>query len=187
MVWLVLGVLLWSGLHFLPMAARPLRAACIDRVGEGPYKGLFSLGLIGAIALMVMGWGQMAPIPVYAPPDWSRAVASPLMLVAFILFVASGVPTHLKRVLRHPQLTGLAVWAAAHLLANGDRRALILFGGLGAWALVSMLLLNRRDGEWQKPEPLPLSAELKPVVGGLVGFGLLFFAHAWLFGVSPAP
>jgi len=187
MVWLVLGVLLWSGLHFLPMAARPLRAACIDRVGEGPYKGLFSLGLIGAIVLMVTGWGQTAPIPLYSPPDWTRLVASPLMLVAFVLFAASAVPTNLKRVLRHPQLTGFAVWAAAHLLANGDRRAWVLFGGLGAWAIVSILLLNRRDGAWQKPEPVPLAAEVKPVVGGLVGFGLLFFAHTWLFGVSPAP
>lgn len=187
MVWLVLGVLVWSGLHFIPMAARPLREVCIGRVGDGPYKGLFALGLIGTIVLMVVGWGRAAPIPVYAPPDWGRAVASPMMLVAFTLFVASGVPTNLKRFLRHPQLTGLAVWAAAHLLANGDRRSFVLFGGLGAWALVSMLLLNRRDGAWQKPASLPLSAELKPVVGGVLAFGLLFFAHSYLFGVSPTP
>jgi uncharacterized membrane protein len=187
MVWLVLGILIWSGVHFVPMAARPLRSASVARIGEGPYKGLFALSLIGAIALMVTGWGQAAAAPVYSPPAWGRAALTPLMLAAFTLFAASAVPTNLKRVLRHPQLTGFGLWAGAHLLANGDRRSLVLFGGLGCWAVVSMLLLNRRDGAWQKPEPLPWSAELKPVIGGIVAFAVLFFAHTWLFGVSPAP
>ena len=187
MIWLVLGVVIWSGVHFIPMAARPLRSACIARIGEGPYKGLFALSLIGAIALMVTGWGQVAQAPVYAAPAWGRAALTPLMLLAFSLFAASAVPTNLKRMLRHPQLTGFALWAGSHLLANGDGRSLVLFGGLGVWAVVSMLLLNRRDGAWEKPEPLPWSAELKPVVGGVVGFGVVFVAHAWLFGVSPAP
>ena len=187
MAWLVLGVLVWSGVHFIPMAARPLRAACIERIGEGPYKGIFALSLVGAIVLMVTGWGRTAPVPLYTPPGFGATLASPLMLVAFALFAASAVPTNLKRVLRHPQLTGFALWAATHLLANGDRRSLVLFGGLGLWAVVSILLLNRRDGAWQKPEPVPWSAEVKPLVGGIVGFALLYFAHTWLFGVSPAP
>jgi uncharacterized membrane protein len=187
MGWLVLGVLLWSAVHFIPMAARPLRGSLIERIGEGPYKGTFALTLVGSIVLMVMGWGRVAPVSVYAAPGWGVTAATPLMFVALVLFVASGVPTNLKRFLRHPQLTGFALWAGAHLLANGESRSVVLFGGLGAWALVAILLINRRDGAWQKPDPLPLSAELKPLIGALVGFAVLFFAHPYLFGVSPLP
>jgi uncharacterized membrane protein len=109
------------------------------------------------------------------------------MVVALVLFAASGVPTNLKRVLRHPQLAGVATWAGAHLLANGDSRSLVLFGGIGLWALASMRLINRRDGAWQKPGALPLSADLKPLIAGIVAFALVYLAHPWIAGVSAAP
>ncbi len=89
--------------------------------------------------------------------------------------------------IRHPQLTGFAIWAGAHLLANGDRQSLILFGGLGLWAVLAILFINRRDGAWVKPDPLPMTAEVKPLAIAIVGFAVLFFAHPWLFGVSPLP
>lgn len=187
MVWLVLGVILWSGVHFLPVVGVGARKRLIDRLGEQPYKGLFALSLVAAIALMVLGWRSSGSVGVYAAPSWGAAAAIFLMGVALLLFVASGVPTNLKRVLRHPQLTGFAIWAAAHLLANGDRRSLVLFGGLGLWAVLMMLLLNRRDGAWQKPASLPMSAEVKPLVGTVVAFALLFFAHPYIAGVSLIP
>ena len=185
MIWLVFGVVLWGGLHLLPVVGVEARKGLIGRIGEQPYKGLFALSLVVAIVLMVVGWRSSEPVGVYATPPWGAAAAIFLMGVA--LFVASGVPTNLKRLLRHPQLTGFAIWAAAHLLANGDRRSLVLFGGLGLWAVVTMLLLNRRDGAWEKPESLPLSAEVKPLVGMVVAFVLLFFAHPYIAGVSPIP
>jgi hypothetical protein len=101
-----------------------------------------------------------------------------------VLFVGSNVPTNLKRIVRHPQLTGVAVWGIAHLLANGDLRSLVLFGGIGLWAVVAMVAINRRDGAWEKPEPLPLAAELKPLVGGIVAYGVLVLAHPYIAGVS---
>jgi len=183
-LWLFLGVALWSGLHLLPSVGRNARAALIARLGEGPYKGLFSLGLIGAIALMVVGFRGTPPSLVYAPPAVAYTLAKPLMFVAFVLFLASGVPTNIKRFLRHPQLTGVALWSGTHLLANGEGRSLLLFGGLGLWALVSMVCINRRDGAWVKPEPLPASAELKPLVAGVVGFAIFWFAHPWIAGVA---
>jgi uncharacterized membrane protein len=121
------------------------------------------------------------------PLEWGVTVADLLVFVAFVLFAASALPSNLKRIVRHPQLTGVAVWAGSHLLANGDLRSLVLFGGLGAWAIVAMLLLNGRDGPWRKPAALPLVAELKPVLGAGVAYAVLFFAHAYVIGVSPMP
>lgn len=184
MICLVLGVLLWSVVHLFPALGTTTRAAWIEKLGEGPYKGLFSLALVAAIVLMVFGWRSTPPVAVYAPLIASGTVSNVLVFVALLLFLASGVPTNIKRFIRHPQLTGLVVWAASHLLANGDGRSLALFGGLGVWGVVEILALNRRDGAWQKPEPLPLAAEVKPVVAGVIGFAIFYFAHPWLSGIS---
>ena len=187
MVWLVLGVLIWSAAHLMKSVAIPFRQRIVDAVGAEPYRGLFSIVLVGAIALMVVGWRSTVPTAAYTPPAWTTWITNLAMLVAFLLFVASGVPTNIKRFLRHPQLTGLVLWAVGHLCSNGEWRSLVLFGGLGLWGLVSMVTINRRDGAWNKPEPLPASAELKVVVGGVVAFALLYLAHPWIAGVSPMP
>jgi uncharacterized membrane protein len=184
---LVLGVLIWSAVHLLPSAGASVRAGLVERLGEDKYKGLFALSIVVSVVLMVFGWRSTDPSPVYTTPAWSILVSDVLMFVALLLFLASALPTNLKRVLRHPQLTGVAIWAGAHLLSNGDTRSLVLFGGIGAWAVVAMLAVNQRDGAWRKPEPLPLSAELKPLVAAIVAFVVLFLVHPWIAGVSPMP
>jgi uncharacterized membrane protein len=186
MALLVFGVLLWSGTHMLPIFAAPLRARVADSLGNA-YPGVFSLSILASIVAMVFGWRATVPSPLYVAPGVTVLLTDGLMFVALLLFIASGVPTNLKRILRHPQLTGVALWAAAHLLSNGDSRSIVLFGGLGLWAVVAMFGINRRDGAWEKPEALPMSAELKPLVGALVVYALLFFAHPWIAGVSPMP
>jgi len=184
MTYLILGLLIWSGVHFVPSLATSLRAGCIARVGEGPYKALFALSLVGGIVLMALGWRSTAPTPVYAVPTWGATAAQLAMFVSLVFFLGSGVPTNLKRQVRHPQLTGVALWGGGHLLANGDVRSLILFGGIALWALLEMAFINRRDGAWQKLEPLPLSAELKPLVAAAVAYAVLVFAHPYIAGVS---
>ena len=186
MAFLILGVVVWSGVHLIPSLGAPMRAAAIERIGEGPYKGLFALSIVGAIALMVLGWRSASYVAVYGPPAWGISFANVGMFASLVLFVGSNFPTNLKRIVRHPQLTGVAVWAIAHLLGNGDLRSLVLFGGIGLWAVVAMVSINRRDGAWEKPEPLPLAAELKPLVAGIVAYLLLVFAHPYIAGVSPS-
>jgi len=105
-----------------------------------------------------------------------------------MIFLGSAVPTNLKRVLRHPQLLGVAIWSAAHLLSNGADRWLVLFGGLGSWSVLEMLAINRRDGARQQPEPVPVAAELKSLVAAVVAFAVLYFAHPYITGVPiPTP
>jgi len=186
MIWLILGVLFFTAIHVLPTAPTA-RGRAVERLGERPYKGLFSLVALGGIVLIVIGWRSSVPSALYAPPGWGAAVAHPLVFVALLLFVASNLRTNLKRLIRHPQLTGVATWAGAHLLANGDSRSLVLFGGIGLWAVVEIGLLNRRDGAWQRPDPLPLVAELKPLIGAAAVFAILFLAHPYIAGVSPLP
>jgi len=187
MIGLILGMLLWSGAHLVPSVARPFRASLVDSLGAQKYQGLFAVVILTALALIIFGWRSTAPVPVYAVPSWGRMAALLLVLPALVLFIASGIPTNIKRIVRHPQLAGVVVWSAGHLLANGESRSLVLFGGIGVWALIEMATLNRRDGAWQRPEPTPLVGDLKPVVAAVVAYALLLFAHPYLAGVSVMP
>lgn len=119
----------------------------------------------------------------YHPPGWGHTAAVPLVFLAFFLFAASLQKTNVKRFVRHPQLAGVAVWAGAHLLSNGDSRSLVLFGTLGVWALLEMPLISRREGPWERPPSEAFMAELKPFVACAVGFAVFLGLHPYLFGV----
>ncbi len=186
MTWLVLGVLLWSAVHLLPSAGAPVRARAVERLGQA-YRGVFALAILASIGLMVLGWRSTLPMAVYAPPAWGSAAANVLVFVALLLFAASGMTTNIKRVIQHPQLTGVATWAAAHLLSNGEFRSLVLFGGLGLWAIAAILFINHRDGAWKKPEPQPMAGEWKPLAAAIVGYAVLYLLHPYIAGVSATP
>lgn len=187
MILLASGVLLWSCAHLLPGAGGSIRARLISRLGEGPYKGLFALTIVASLVMMVMGWRSATFEYLYAPPSWGPWATEVLVFVGLYLLVGVGspAPSNVKRLVRHPQLTGVATWAGAHLLANGDARSAILFGGIGAWSILAMLFINRRDGAWTKPDPVPASRELRPLAQTIVMYGLLFFVHPYFTGVAP--
>jgi len=182
---LVLGIVLWSVVHFVPAVAAGFRKNLIAKIGEKPYKGLFAVFMVLALYLVISGWKATIPVNLYLPPVWGRHVTALLMLVAFVLFLAPYHATNVKRFLRHPQLTGVIVWGIGHLLANGESRSIVLFGGLTAWAFIEILLLNRRDGAWVKPDPVPAKKDVILVVAGLTFYLIVAFSHRWLFGFSP--
>lgn len=187
MVLLIAGVLLWSVVHLFPSVLPNTRANLIGKLGYGPYRGLFALDILIALVLIVIGWRAADVELVYAPPLFGSPVVTVLMFVSFVLFAAANAPGNIKRMLRHPMLTGTVVWSVAHLLANGDSRSVVLFGGIGLWALISIFTINRRDGEWAKPEAVPLVRDAMTVVGSVVIFAIVLFLHPYLFGVSPLP
>jgi len=185
MVWLCVGVLLWMAVHFIPSVARGLRTSLVERVAENPYKGIFALTLVLSIALMIIGWRSTTPEFMYVPPTWGAPLTSILMLIAVLLFGAAHQPTRVKRFIRHPQLTGMGVWSLSHLLANGDSRSLVLFGGLGLWALVELPLISRREGAWERANGPALSVEIRGIFISAVIFFVLVFLHPYFAGVSP--
>ena len=106
------------------------------------------------------------------------------MLVALILFAAAFLKTNIKRYLRHPQLTSVLLWSVGHLLANGDSRSVILFGAMGVWSVIAMLAINRRDGVRQKPDAVPVSRDLIPVIVGVVLYAVAGWVHPYIAGVA---
>lgn len=187
MVILACGVALWSAAHFLPSAAPEARAKAIAMAGRRPYRGAFSAVVALSLALMVWGYRGADFTPVYQPPVWGVHVNNLLMLFAVYLVGVGGMKGRLATKLRHPMLTGVFVWSAAHLLANGDQASILLFGGMGLWAAGMMWMINRRDGAWTPPEAGGLGAEIKLIFITVAIYSVIVFTHGWLLGVNPFP
>jgi uncharacterized membrane protein len=150
MTLLILGLALWWGAHLFKRLAPEQRAGMGDK-----GKGLVAVLLVLSVVLMVVGY-RGAEGPVY----WGRSPAlvginNLLMLVAFYFYAASGSKLWLATKVRHPQLIGFKIWAASHLLVNGDLASFILFGGLLAWAVVEVILINRAQPDWTPPVQAP--------------------------------
>lgn len=177
MSWIILiaGVALWWGAHLFKRIA-PARRAALGEAAKGPI----AIALIVSVVLMVIGY-RGAEGPVW----WGRSPAltginNLLMLLAIYLFAASGMKTAITRRIRHPQLTGFKAWAVAHLLVNGDLVSFVLFGGLLAWAVVEVILINRAQPAWTPPEPAPMRKEIIALVATLVVFAVVAWIHTWL-------
>ena len=124
---------------------------------------------------------------VYALPAGTRIVAFVLICISLIVIGAAHHRSSIKRVFRHPMLTGVFIWATAHLLVNGTTRAVVLFGGLGIWALLEILLINKREGPYEKPAAPGFSEELKGMFFSAGILLLLLFLHPYFAGVTPFP
>ncbi|MCG7980300.1 MAG: NnrU family protein [Candidatus Thiodiazotropha endolucinida] len=186
MTLLLIGLTLWAGVHLFPSLLPQVRDGLIKRIGDGPYQGLFALLILTGVVLIVFGWRGTVPTQVYAPPAGLRHAAMLLVVIGFILMAAASFPrTRVKRLIRHPQLTGVLLWALAHLLANGDSRSLLLFSVMAIWTVTSMLLINRRDGDWVKPETtMAWYGELLVVVTGVGVAVLILRFHYHIAGVA---
>jgi uncharacterized membrane protein len=182
---LIAGVVFWSIAHLVPAAAPGFRADLAGKFGEGPYKGLFTVDIVIALALIIFGWKAATPAAIYVPPMFDSPVPTAFLIMAVLLFVASITPNNLKRYIRHPQMFAVIFWGIGHLLSNGDSRSVVLFGGFIAWAILEIIFINKRDGDWKKPESVGITKDIVTAVFTAAVFATLLYFHASLFGVSP--
>lgn len=181
---LISGLLLWSIVHFIPSIGIAFKTACISRFGNKLYMAVFSLLIVLSLVLIVLGWRSTIPEYLYSLPPLVKPVALILIVISFLLFGAAKYQTRIKSVVRHPQLASVVTWSIAHLLLNGDSRAVVLFGGLGCWAVLEMIFINRRQGQWIKPENPAWKVEIKGAVISLVIFTVAVFLHPYFAGVA---
>ncbi len=178
---LIAGLALFLGIHVLPMIPS-LRAALLARWGEPRYKGVFSLIAAVGLALIVAGYALADDrTQLFAPFPAARTIAPFAMVVSFILFAAANMRGHLRRIVRHPMLLGLLLWASVHLLANGDRAGTVLFGAFLAYAIVDLVSAIRR-GAVKAFVPVP-KHDVIAVVGGAAVALAVMTLHRILFGV----
>jgi uncharacterized membrane protein len=176
---LVLGLVLWIVSHLFKRLAPGPRA----RMGEMPGKMAVTVLSLAALILMVIGYRRADVEPVYTPLPGMGHLTDLLMLGALFLFGLSHSKGRLRARVRHPMLLSVIVWAVAHLLVNGDLASIVLFGGLGLWAAVSILLINAQ-GAWVRPAPGGLRGDAIALAVAVVLYGLIAGIHIWL-GYSP--
>ena len=182
---LSIGLLVWVAVHLFPSVLPVMRESLITRMGNMVYQGVFALCILAGLLLIVFGWRNAVPTQVYVPPAAMREPGILLVVAGFILMAASNFPaTRIKRFIRHPQLSGVLLWAIAHLLMNGDSRSLLVFAVIGLWAVVAMLTINRRDGAWIRPDP-PAGwvPEILILAAGIALAALTGYFHQYLAGV----
>ena len=146
---LVAGLVLFLGMHLFTTQRGP-RASLIERLGEGPYKLGYSV--VSALGLVLLAYGfalyrRADWVNVWLPPVWTRHLALPLVWAAFVCLAAAYLPGRIKSALKHPMLVSVKIWAASHLLANGDLGSILLFGSILVWAVLARISVKRRRDE----------------------------------------
>lgn len=187
MVLMVIGLLVFIGMHSVSIVAEDFRNRLAAR-SELAWKAGYGLISLVGIVLICQGYAEarLDPTLLYAPPLWLRHVAALLLLPVFILFLAPYLPGRIKTATKHPQLIALKLWAVAHLLVNGTLADVVLFGALLAWAVVDRISLKRRE-----PRTVPAIPEsgVNDVILVVVGLGIYVVFAMWLhyalIGVAP--
>jgi uncharacterized membrane protein len=184
---MILGLALFFGVHILT-TQRDLRARFVTSMGEGGYKIFYSVASIAGLALIVWGFAHYRAtgwIDVWSPPTAFKHITVALMLPAVILVVASYIRGRIYTTLKHPMLAGVKLWAAAHLLANGDLGSIILFGSFLAWAVFDRISLKRRSDGGAPPIPVggPTNDLIAVAVGIIAYLALAFAFHPVVIGV----
>ncbi|MEW6254444.1 MAG: NnrU family protein [Pseudomonadota bacterium] len=185
MVMMLLGLVVFLGVHMVS-SLRGVRAALVGALGEGPYKGFYSLLSVSGLLLTAYGfalWRAQGPEQIWVPPLGLRHLSLLLMVFSCIFLVAAYVPSHIRTRLKHPMLVGVKTWALAHLLANGDVASMTLFLAILAWAVYDRISLKRRAAQIPSA-PKGYGGDAVAVVGGLVLYALLAFVfHPYVIGV----
>lgn len=181
MTLLILGLALWIAGHFFKRALPGVR----EGLGDAG-KGVSAVIILAGVVLMVIGYRGWYSDLAYVPPSWGIHLNNLLMLVSVFLFGLGSSKSPLRSKMRHPMLTGVIVWAVAHLLVNGDWASVVLFGTLAVWAVAEMLVINAKEPVYHRFEGGSLGGTVRLFVISIVVFAVIAGIHAWI-GYWPFP
>jgi len=191
MALLVLGIVVFLGMHLLRVVAPGLRASVIERNGKNAWMGIYTLISLIGLCLIVYGFGEARAVTgmLYNPPVFLKHISLLLMLLAFICLAAGFLPAgRIAVALKHPQILSIKIWALAHLLANGETSSVLLFGSFLAWAVIMRISMKRRQRAGELVLPVFRSAryDLFAILIGVAAYLLFIWKlHEWLIGVAP--
>lgn len=190
MTLLVVGLIVFLGIHSISIVAPASRDRIAAHMGAGPWRGIYSLISLVGFALIIWGYGvaRGTPLVLYSPPSWTRHVTALLMLPVFTLLIAPYFPGRISAALKHPMLVGAKLWAVAHLISNGTLADVVLFGGFLVWAVADRISYRHRT---QRPLKGAAPAARNDVIIVVVGLALyaifVLWLHQKLIGVQPIP
>jgi uncharacterized membrane protein len=187
MTLLIIGLILFFVTHSVSIVNNPWRNRMVEKLGEGLWKGVYSLLAIIGIVLLIKGYGlaRLEPLPLYTPPSWLRHVTMVLMLPVFPLLLAAYLPGRIQKAVKHPMITAVAIWAFAHLLVNGTLADVLLFGTFLVWAIADRISLQYRKSLPAPSAPATTINDVVVIVLGLAIYGaFVLWLHDLLIGVA---
>jgi uncharacterized membrane protein len=190
MLTLVLGLVLFLGIHSTRIFADGWRTATIGKIGPLPWKGLYAV--LSLLAFVALVWGfrmaRQETLVLWVSPGWMKHVTAVLMMVSFILLAATYIPRNsIKARLHHPMVLAVKLWAFGHLLSNGAAADVLLFGAFLVWAALSFRAARQRDraNNTVYPPGNAISTTITIAVGLLAWSVFALFLHGPLIGVRP--
>ncbi len=188
MALLIAGLVIFFAAHFYSaFRSRVPGKDITERIGEGPYKGVYSL--VSALGLGLIIYGYMSAPPtgnLYIGPEWARHATMTLLLVAFIFLMAAYVPgTHIRKLIKHPMLCAVILWSIGHLLVGASQQKALLFGSFLVFGLVDFVAASLRSSEVPVAQASIKNDLIAIVIGAGVYAATLFWAHEAIFGVAP--
>ena len=184
MMLFIAGLVIFFGAHLFTGVMRGARSAIIGKVGEMPYKGLYSLVSLAGFVLIIMGWKTADASILYATPAWTRHITYLLVLLAFVLLATAYLPAgKIAAATKHPMLAGVKLWAFGHLLVNGEVRSVILFGTFLAFAVIDRIAVKKR-GETGRAAGAAMNDVIAIVVGVAAFAAVAFYGHRYIAGVA---
>ena len=190
MALLIVGILLFVGIHSVSIVDEGWRDRVVGRLGLGFWRGLHSVATLAGLAMIVIGYGlaRRAPVLIYAPPLWTHWVVIVGMVPVFVLIFSAYLPGRIQAAMKHPVLVATKLWATVHLFANGSLADVVLFGSLLAWAVADRISLKRRAPRSVPTLPRSPWNDAIAVIAGLgVYAAFVFGLHEWLIGVPAWP
>jgi uncharacterized membrane protein len=186
---IIIGLLIFLGVHSIRIFADEWRTARIAAMGVWTWKGIYALVSLAGFGLLVWGYGQVRaqPVELWNPPQWTHQVNTYLMLLSFVLIVAAYVPgNHIKAAMGHPMLLGTKVWALGHLLSNGQLGDVILFGAFLIWAVVNFSASRKRDrtARTQYRAGTVMGTTIVVIVGAVIWAVFARYLHLMLIGIA---
>lgn len=191
MALLVLGIVIFLGMHLVRVVAPGVRTSFIERNGKNAWMGIYAVISLVGLGLIIYGFGEARAVTgmLYNPPVILKHISLLLMLLAFICLAAGFLPAgRIAVAVKHPQILSIKIWALAHLLANGETSSVLLFGSFLAWAVVMRISMKRRQraGELVLPVFRSTRYDVAAVaIGGIAYLLFLWKLHEWLIGVAP--
>lgn len=183
---LVTGLIIFFTIHSISIFNHHWRNQMVQKIGIGPWQGIYSLVSVIGFIMLVYGYGQarLHPMLLYTPPHWLHHITMLLMVPVFPMLLATYLPGRIQTTLKHPMLTAVKLWAFAHLLANGTLADILLFGAFLIWAVADRISLKRRS-----PDPVPAAMHSKfndvlvVIIGLAIYVAFVLGLHKWLIGV----
>jgi uncharacterized membrane protein len=187
---LIVGLIIFLGIHSISIVAPAFRDRLAARLGNGPWRGVYSLISLVGFVLLIWGYGlaRREGVVLYSPPFWTRHLTAVLMLPVFPLLFAPYLPGRIKAALKHPMLLAVMLWAVAHLISNGTLADVVLFGAFLVWAVADRISYRHRTQRPLKGAPPAARNDVIAVVVGLALYVLfVVWLHQKLIGVQPIP